>query len=43
MVVLALFAVDEAADIVFAGTVPGAGSLSEVMERGVREYFAIPG
>ena len=41
--VLALFAADEAADIIFAGAVPGAATLADVMERGFREYFAIPG
>jgi hypothetical protein len=43
VVVLFLFAVDEAADILFAGALPGAASLAEVLERGFREYFAIPG
>ena len=42
-VVLGLFVADEAADIVFAGVAPGVGSLLQVLERGCRDYFAIPG
>ena len=41
--VLVLFVADETADMLFAGAGPATRTLLDVLDHGLRDYFAIPG